>query len=113
MPQPISETDVASLPDPLPGGLTVLDVREQDEWDSGHIEGALHVALMEVPRRLAEIPRDQRVLVVCRVGARSAQATGFLQAQGLDAVNLAGGMRAWERGGRPMVATGGEPPSVT
>ncbi len=113
MPHPISETDVSSLPDPLPGGLTVLDVREQDEWDSGHIEGALHVALMEVPRRLAEIPRDQPVLVVCRVGARSAQATGFLQAQGLDAVNLVGGMRAWERGGRPMVATGGEPPTVT
>jgi rhodanese-related sulfurtransferase len=66
----------------------------------------VHVPLMQVPRRLDDIPDDRPVLVVCRVGSRSAQATGFLQAHGRDAVNLAGGMVSWHRAGLPMVCDG-------
>src|SRR3954453_21910052 len=93
----VPEVDVRDLPDPLPEGLTLLDVREPDEWDEGHIEGALHIPMMSVPAQLRSIPTEGRVLVVCHVGARSARVAAFLNQQGVDAANLAGGMVAWER----------------
>ncbi len=92
------------MPTPLPQDLFVLDVREQDEWEAGHIAEALHIPLMQVPHRLDGLPVDRPILVVCKVGARSAQATAFLQAHGREAVNLSGGMLAWESSGRPMVS---------
>lgn len=112
MSQPIPETDVTKLPAELPSDLVVLDVREDDEWQAGHIEDAFHIPLMQVPQRFSELPEDARVLVVCKVGGRSSQATAFLQAQGRNAVNLAGGMQAWERAQRPMVADSGGPAQV-
>ncbi len=102
---------LSGVPDPLPEGLVVLDVREQSEWDAGHVEGAIHVPLMELPDRVTELAPDQ-TLVVCRVGGRSAQATGWLTQQGFDAVNLDGGMLEWESAGRPMVSETGHPPHV-
>ncbi len=99
----LPEVDVTAAPvEPSPG-VTVLDVREDDEWQAGHIAGALHIPLMQVPQRFTELDAEHRILVVCKVGGRSAQATQFLCAQGRDAVNLAGGMVAWEAAGRPMV----------
>lgn len=103
MSEAIPEVDVSGVPVDLPEALAVLDVREDAEWAAGHIDGARHIPLMEVPVRMGELPLDRQVLVVCRVGGRSAQATTYLQAQGVDAVNLAGGMVAWARAGRPMV----------
>ena len=102
---------MAGVPDPLPEGLVVLDVREPVEWRQGHIEGALHVPLMELPQRFTELP-DAQLLVVCRVGGRSAQATGYLVAQGIEAVNLDGGMLEWEAAGRAMVSETGDAPTV-
>ena len=102
---------LSGVPDPLPEGLTVLDVREGFEWDAGHIEGAVHVPLGELPQRLDEVPAGQ-TLVVCKVGGRSGQATAWLSQQGYDVVNLDGGMLEWEAAGRPMVAEGGVPPQV-
>ncbi|QCW49254.1 rhodanese-like domain-containing protein [Nocardioides dongxiaopingii] len=102
---------VTGVPDPLPDGLAVLDVREQVEWDHGHIEGAVHVPLMDLPARLADVPPGQ-TLVVCKVGGRSAQATGYLAQQGYDVVNLDGGMLDWQAAGRPMVSENGQPPQV-
>ncbi len=99
------------VPHPLPDGLTVLDVREQVEWDHGHIEGAYHVPLTDLPQRLADLP-DGRLLVVCKVGGRSAQAVAYLSQQGHDAVNLDGGMLDWEAAGRPMVSETGQPAQV-
>ena len=90
----------------------LLDVREVDEWDAGRAEGALHIPLMELPHRLAEVPTDTQVVVVCRVGGRSAQATSWLAAQGYDAVNLDGGMFAWASAGRAMVRDGDVPAVV-
>ena len=60
---------------------------------------------------LAELPTGQ-LLVVCRIGGRSAQATGFLVQQGIDAVNLDGGMLEWAAASRPMVSDSGQPPQV-
>ncbi|HEX2499341.1 MAG TPA: rhodanese-like domain-containing protein [Actinomycetes bacterium] len=90
----------------------LLDVREPDEWAAGHAAGALHVPIGEVIARLPEIPTEQPVVCVCRVGARSAQVTAYLVQQGYDAVNLDGGMAAWEADGRPMVSETGQPATV-
>jgi rhodanese-related sulfurtransferase len=108
---PIPTVDVAQLPDPLPEGLTVLDVREKVEWVHGHIDGATHIPLMELPGRLDEVPTEQ-TLVVCKVGGRSAQAVAYLTANGRDAVNLAGGMIDWFAAGRPMVSDNDADPLV-
>lgn len=73
----------------------LLDVREPDEFEEGHIEGAVLIPLGSLPRRLAEVPKDREVVVICSVGGRSARATEFLRRNGVEAVNLHGGMRAW------------------
>lgn len=102
---------IHGVPDPLPEDLAVLDVREPVEWAHGHIEGAVHVPLRELPDRLADLPNRQ-TLVVCKVGGRSAQAVGYLVQQGHDAVNLDGGMLEWEAAGRAMVSETGQPPQI-
>ena len=107
----IPTVTIDGVPDPLPEGLAVLDVREPVEWTHGHIEGATHIPLMELPERLDEVPVGQ-VLVVCKIGGRSAQAVGYLVQQGIDAVNLDGGMVEWAGAGRAMVRDSERPPQV-
>jgi rhodanese-related sulfurtransferase len=107
----VPTVDINGVPDPLPEDLLVLDVREDVEWAHGHIDGAAHIPLAELPGRLDELP-EQQTLVVCKVGARSARAVAFLQARGLNAVNLDGGMLDWSAAGRPMVSETGEDPQV-
>lgn len=107
----VPTVDVADTPAPLPEDLHVLDVREQVEWDYGHIEGAQHIPLADLPGRLAEVP-DAQTLVVCKVGGRSARAVAYLRAQGRDAVNLGGGMVEWAAAGRQMVSETSAPPKV-
>jgi rhodanese-related sulfurtransferase len=108
---PIPTVTVADLPNPLPEGLVVLDVREEVEWRHGHIEGATHIPLMELADRLDEVPHEQ-TLVVCKVGGRSAHAVAYLTHTGREAVNLAGGMIEWLEAGRPMVSDNGQHPRV-
>ena len=88
------------------GGAVLLDVRERDEWNAGHAPGARHVPLGDLPNRLDSLPRDRQVVVVCRSGHRSSQATSFLVRSGFDVVNLDGGMRAWATAGLPLEAAG-------
>jgi rhodanese-related sulfurtransferase len=86
----------------------LLDVRDADEWDAGHAPDATHVPMMEIPGRLSELPGDRDIVVVCRVGSRSAQVVAYLMARGRERVaNLDGGMFAWHAAGRPVVAAGG------
>ncbi len=101
--------EVAQVPDPIPEGVTVLDVREPIEWQHGRIDGAVHIPLTQLPDRVVELPPSQQLLVVCKVGGRSSQATAFLREKGYEAVNLAGGMLDWSDAGRPMVGDAGEP----
>jgi rhodanese-related sulfurtransferase len=108
---PIPTVEVAGVPDPLPDDLRVLDVREEVEWAHGHIDGAVHIPLMDLPARLREVP-DRRTLVVCKVGGRSAQAVAYLTAHGREAINLGGGMMDWAEAGRPMVSETDAPPHV-
>ena len=86
---------LASHPEAL-----VLDVRNPDEWndDVGHIEGARQIPLPELSSRLAEVEawKDRPIVVVCRVGGRSASAAELLRSAGFrQVVNLEGGMVAW------------------
>lgn len=108
----VPTTTVELLPAPLAEGVTVLDVREQEEWDAGHVEGAQHVPLSELGQRAGEVPSAGRVLCVCKVGGRSAQAVLFLRSLGVDAVNLHGGMLAWSAAGRPLVRAEDADPEV-
>lgn len=111
LPGPVPSVDIDAVPNPLPEGLHVLDVREDVEWTHGHILGATHIPLAQIPGRLDEVA-DGQTLVVCKVGGRSAQAVAYLQAQGHNVVNLDGGMLDWSAAGRPMVSENGTDPQV-
>jgi rhodanese-related sulfurtransferase len=100
---------VDQIPTPLPGDVTLLDVREPMEWTHGRADGAVHVPMMDIPDRLGDLPRDQRLLVICKVGGRSAQVVGYLVQNGFDAVNVDGGMLEWAAAGKPMTADAGDP----
>jgi len=92
--------------------LHLLDVREPDEWQAGHIAGAQHIPLGELRERLAEVPKDRTVLAVCRSGQRSEAATRGLRTLGYTVENLEGGVTAWKRAGLPLEAEGGGPGRV-
>jgi rhodanese-related sulfurtransferase len=86
------------------GGAVFVDVREPDEWAEGHIPGALHIPLADLPQRAAELPTGTDLILVCRSGARSYVATEFLIRSGVHrAANLAGGMLAWEDERHPVI----------
>jgi rhodanese-related sulfurtransferase len=84
----------------LADGWTLLDVRTNEEWVDGRIAGSVHIPMDQLMERLDEI--DDRVVCVCAVGGRSARVAQFLNAQGRDAVNLDGGLHAWENSGLPL-----------
>jgi rhodanese-related sulfurtransferase len=96
----------------LPADAILLDVREPDEWAAGHVEGARHIPMNDIPRRTAELDQDTDIVVVCKVGGRSAQVTAWLNQQGYRATNLDGGMLAWAAARRPMVSDTSTPPAV-
>jgi rhodanese-related sulfurtransferase len=96
----------------VPPDAVVLDVREDEEWRAGHVDGATHIPMGQVPSRLDEVPEGDPVYVMCRGGGRSARVAAWLNQNGYDAVNVGGGMGAWDVAGRPMVSENGRPPYV-
>ncbi|MEV4311394.1 rhodanese-like domain-containing protein [Actinocrispum sp. NPDC049592] len=107
-PQNVPSVGVAEIP----AGVTLLDVRELDEWQAGHAPEALHIPMSELAGRLEELPSDKDVYVVCRSGGRSARVTQYLNGNGWDAVNIDGGMQSWAAQGKPMVSDGDAEPEV-
>jgi len=85
----------------------LLDVREDDEWQAGHIEGAQHIPLGELGDRLGELPSGKTIVAVCRSGARSAAAVRGLRQLGREAENLDGGVIAWTEAGLPLINAAG------
>ncbi|MGB0387643.1 MAG: rhodanese-like domain-containing protein [Ardenticatenaceae bacterium] len=82
----------------------LLDVREQWEYDAGHLEDITHIPTGEVANRLSEIPTDKNVIVYCASGVRSDQITNFLLQNGYsDVHDMQGGIIAWQRAGFPVV----------
>ena len=103
-PQPIvAEADAVTVKAWLDAGQAVLiDVREAPEYQRAHIAGAMLVSLSAFdPQR---IPRNgTKVVLQCAVGARSASACAYLQAQGFENLyNLSGGINAWAAAGLPI-----------
>jgi rhodanese-related sulfurtransferase len=93
-----------------PGGdFVVLDVREYEEWMSGHAPGAVHIPMSELAARVGEIERTKQIVCVCRSGNRSARVTAWLGQQGFDAINMSGGMSTWAAFGHPLVNHAGNP----
>lgn len=76
-------------------GAFVLDVREPDEFDTWRIPGAVNIPSGLLPSRLAEVPHDREIVTVCAVGTRATAAAEVLEAAGVDARVLTGGMTAW------------------
>ena len=77
-------------------GIVLLDVREPHEYAHCHVEGSVHIPMGQIPARLAELPDDQQILVLCHHGGRSMRVTQFLRANHFPLVsNIAGGIDAW------------------
>ena len=81
----------------------VIDVREQWEYDEGHIPDITLIPMNEIPNRLNELPTDKEVIVTCRSGNRSGQVTDYLREQGFTNIhNMTGGILEWEAAGLPV-----------
>jgi rhodanese-related sulfurtransferase len=92
--------------------LHLLDVREPDEWQAGHIAGAQHIPLGQLRERLGELPKGVPILAVCRHGNRSESAARGLRTLGYTVENLEGGVTAWKQAGLPLEVEGGGPGRV-
>ncbi|HMG41492.1 MAG TPA: rhodanese-like domain-containing protein [Acidimicrobiales bacterium] len=105
----VPEIDVTELARLQAAGVTLIDVREPDEYDGGHVPGAELIPLGTVPERLDEAQaKEGTVYVICAMGGRSHKAAEFFRTNGIDAVNVAGGTKAWIEADRPT-NTGMEP----
>lgn len=76
--------------------LKIIDVREVDEVQAGHIPGMMNMPLGLLEFRMHELNKNEPYIIVCRSGARSGRATQFLESQGFDVTNMVGGMLTWE-----------------
>jgi rhodanese-related sulfurtransferase len=92
--------------------LQVLDVREDDEWAAGRIEGAVHIPLNQLAARQGELHSDRPLVTVCRTGGRASKAAEQLTAAGLSVEVMEGGMEGWEREGLPISTPEGRPGHV-
>ena len=89
-------------------GALIVDVREPNEYNQLRAKGAVLLPLGRLNSRVKDLPRDREILLMCRTGGRSSNATQFLAANGFEHVtNVNGGMVAWHNAGLPT--TSGEP----
>ena len=104
---PVPEISPADFIRRRDGGeaLTLLDVREDWEMAVASVPGVVHIPMSEVPARLSELDRSKEVVVLCRSGRRSLEVAKFLQQNGFQSVNLAGGILAWSRDVDPSIPT--------
>jgi hydroxyacylglutathione hydrolase len=104
---PAPEIAAVEAAEEIAGGALVVDVREPVEWDAGHISGAVLIPLGDLGTRVDELPRDRRMVIVCRTGSRSGYAADALHGAGYDAANLRGGLFSWAAGSHPLEPDGG------
>jgi len=96
------EIDVERLAELQAEGVWVLDVRQPDEYEDGHVPGAVNIPVEHLPSRVDELDRDAPVHVICASGNRSSAMADFLTGAGFDAASVAGGTSAWIRAGHPI-----------
>jgi rhodanese-related sulfurtransferase len=101
-----TEISVTEFSEQFTEEIFLIDVREIDEYLSGHVPGAIHIPLNEVPNRVEEFrnPNGGPTFVICKVGGRSASACDFLANQSLSVINIAGGTMGWIMQGNDVVA---------
>ncbi len=86
------------------GAIRVLDVREDSEFRSGHLPGAIHIPVKKLPDKVARLKHDKPYAVICASGNRSRGATNLLLDEGFEGtVSVRGGTSAWARSGRPII----------
>ena len=96
----------AAAIDELEGETTIIDIRNENEWEGGHIEGSLNIPLNHLADRIAEVPLSGQVIVHCQGGYRSMIAASLLEKEGLSNVfDLVGGYQAWVSEKRPVTAS--------
>ena len=81
------------------GGVPLVDVRQPEEYEAGHVPGAKLIPLADVVARVGEIPAEGPVYVICQTGPRSQRAADYYRNQGIEAYNVAGGTKAWMEAG--------------
>ena len=96
------EVGLDELARSLEAGATVIDVRMPDEYEEMHVPGAVLIPLPELGTRAGEVPRGERVYVICASGGRSLAAASALNNAGWDTVSVAGGTKEWAAQGRPL-----------
>lgn len=95
------------------GEVQILDVREQEEWDQGHVEGSNHLPLNTLlAGQSGDLEQGRPIVAVCRSGSRSEVAALMLRARGHEAYNLEGGLEAWMSEGLPLTTPQGAPGHV-
>lgn len=103
----VAQAEIAAVPEAFGGSVVLLDVREDDEWQRGHVAGAQHIPMGDVPVRMAEIDPDAALFVVCHAGGRSLRVANYLARNGYTPTNVSGGMLAWAGAGRPVITDDG------
>ncbi len=88
------------------GEISLVDVREQSEYDLGHIEGIALIPLYQLQWRWRDLDKSRKWVFVCRMGERSYYAATLMKQAGLDAANMEGGMLAWKYEGLPITDPG-------
>ena len=76
--------------------LKLIDVREVEEVEAGHIPGVINIPLSVLETRMPELDKSEKYIVVCRSGNRSGMATQLLESHGFDVTNMVGGMLEWQ-----------------
>jgi rhodanese-related sulfurtransferase len=96
------EISVSDLALEIEAGGWVLDVREDFEFEDGHVPQAHLIPLNTVPDRYLEVPQTERIFVICKSGRRSQTAADFLASKGYDVVSVSGGTDGWIESGREV-----------
>ncbi|RRO94443.1 rhodanese-like domain-containing protein [Corynebacterium bovis] len=93
-------------PTDVPGGAQLIDIREPDEFASGHARGAVNLPLSELQARYGELDLDRDIYLICLSGGRSSRAAAWLEQNGVEAINVANGTAGWRDAGLPMETPG-------
>ena len=96
----------------VPDDAAILDVREPYEFEPGHVPGAVHIPVDDIPARFQELDPDEDYYVLCRSGGRASRIAGWLTSQGFSAILVAGGYGEWLNAEKPLESSTGEDPRI-
>ena len=94
--------DPATASELISGGAQAVDVRGDDEFETGHIPGATHIRLDRLTRESPELDQGRPIVFYCRAGNRSDLAAGAFRSSGFEAYHVDGGLLAWAEAGLPL-----------